>query len=94
MDRTLVDRQQIVDTIGILPSETLAELTHFLEYLRYKSLQPANISESKLSQTIVNNQSELGLREKDSILVFETEPIHNIDFTSLIEQSRAIVLQH
>lgn len=88
MAGTLIDRQQIIDTIGTLPSETLVELTHFLEYLRYKSLQSANISDSKLSQTIVKNQSKLGLQEKDGILVFETEPLDNINFTDLIEQSR------
>ncbi len=88
MDETLIDRQQIMDTIGTLPSETLAELTYFLEYLRYKSVQLTSIPQSEPQGTIVDNQSELGLREKDGILVFETEPLHNIDFTDLIEQSR------
>ena len=51
-------------------------------------VQPISLPESKLLAAIVNNQSELGLREKDGILIFETEPLHNIDFTALIEQSR------
>lgn len=88
MDGTLVERQQIIDTIGTLPSETLAELTYFLDYLRYKSVQPIPVPESDPQGAIVNNQSELGIREKDGILVFETEPLHHVDFTALIEQSR------
>ncbi len=51
-------------------------------------VQPTSVPESKLLATIANNQSELGLQEKDGILIFETEPLHNIDFTALIEQSR------
>lgn len=51
-------------------------------------VKTTSVPESKLLATIVNNQSELGLREKDGILIFETEPLHNIDFAALIEQSR------
>jgi hypothetical protein len=41
-----------------------------------------------LVQSDVASQSQHGLREKDGILVFETESLNCIDFNALIAQSR------
>jgi hypothetical protein len=94
MDRTTVERQKLIEEVSALPSEALAELASFLHYLHYKSIQeklPA-ISAVDVSATIDKlndiDQSQTGLREKSGILVFETEPLGNIDFNALIEQSR------
>jgi hypothetical protein len=40
MDRTTVDRQELIETVSALPNEVLPELASFLDYLRYKSVQP------------------------------------------------------
>lgn len=41
-----------------------------------------------LAQSDVVSESQHGLREKDGILVFETEPLDRINFNALIAQSR------
>jgi Protein of unknown function (DUF2281) len=47
MDRSTIERQQLLETVSTLPEEVLAELASFLDYLRYKSSQ----------RTEANNQS-------------------------------------
>lgn len=47
MDRSTVERQQILEAVSTLPEEVLVELASFLDYLRYKSAQ----------RTEANNQS-------------------------------------
>lgn len=39
MDRSTVERQQILEAVSALPEEVLMELASFLNYLRYKSAQ-------------------------------------------------------
>jgi hypothetical protein len=41
-----------------------------------------------LFQSDLTSESQHGLREKDGILVFDTEPLDHIDFNALIAQSR------
>jgi hypothetical protein len=41
-----------------------------------------------LVQSDITSESQYGLREKDGILVFETESLDCIDFNVLIAQSR------
>jgi hypothetical protein len=41
-----------------------------------------------LVQSDVTSESQHGLREKDGILVFDTESLDRVDFNALIAQSR------
>jgi hypothetical protein len=57
------------------------------------AIQMLSLSERKqLLQILVQNDSLLesqhGLREKDGILVYDTESLDHIDFNKLIAQSR------
>jgi hypothetical protein len=46
---------------------------------------------SRCQQSVVSNSNaQTGLREKDDILVFDTEPLDHIDFNALIAQSRSV----
>lgn len=66
---------QIAKRQGISPEEFIVQtLTEKLETLRSPVSTPST--------------SETGLREKDGILVFETESLDRIDFNALIAQSR------
>jgi len=38
MDRSTIERQQILEAVNAFPEEALAELASFLDYLRYKSV--------------------------------------------------------
>ncbi len=39
MNRTTVERQELIEAVSHLPDEALLELASFLDYLRYKSAQ-------------------------------------------------------
>ena len=39
MDRTTVERQKLIEAVNALPDEVLIELSSFVEYLRYKTVQ-------------------------------------------------------
>jgi hypothetical protein len=66
---------QIASSQGITPEEFIVQT--LVE--KISSLQPT-IS--------VSSASQIGLREKEGILVFETESLAHIDFNALIAQSR------
>ncbi len=42
MSKTTVERQNLIEAVNTLPDEVLIELTSFVEYLRYKTVQPQN----------------------------------------------------
>lgn len=66
---------QIAKQKGISPEEFIVQtLTE-----KISSLQPS-IS--------ISSTSQVGLQEKEGILVFETEPLDHVDFNALIAQSR------
>lgn len=44
MDRTTVERQQILEAVSTLAEEALVELARFLNYLRYKSTQRRKVN--------------------------------------------------
>jgi hypothetical protein len=65
---------EIANSQGISPEEFIVQtLTE-----KIGSLQPVVISPT----------SQTGIREKEGILVFETESLDQIDFNALIAQSR------
>lgn len=39
MDKSTVERQQVLEAVNNLPEEALLELANFLDYLRYKLVQ-------------------------------------------------------
>jgi Apea-like HEPN len=42
MSKTTIERQNLIEAVNALPDEVLIELTSFVEYLRYKTVQPQN----------------------------------------------------
>lgn len=40
MSETTIERQHLINAVNALPDEALTELYSFVEYLRYKTLQP------------------------------------------------------
>jgi hypothetical protein len=43
---------------------------------------------SSCQPVVFNSDTQAGLREKDDVLVFDTESLDHIDFNALISQSR------
>jgi len=37
MDRSIIERQSLLEAVKALPDEALVELSNFLDYLRYKA---------------------------------------------------------
>jgi hypothetical protein len=69
MERTAVDRQELIETVSTLPDEVLLELANFLDYLRYKSVQPKN-SDSNASSFLLaiaglGNSSQTDISEQN-----------------------------
>jgi Protein of unknown function (DUF2281) len=42
MSKTTIERQNLIEAVNTLPDEVLIELTSFVEYLRYKTVQHQN----------------------------------------------------
>lgn len=49
MDRSIVERQQLLEAVNALPEESLVELASFLDYLRYKSTQQRELTSHSAS---------------------------------------------
>ena len=80
MDRSTVERQQILEAISDLPDEALVELASFLDYLRYKSTQRREISNNPASFLVavagLGNSGQLDVSERDEeILRNEIDPV-------------------
>jgi hypothetical protein len=81
----LAIRQQLIATIDELPTESLAELVIFLEYLRFKTkrvtpkrkkTQPALDSSFLLAIAGIGASAETDLAERDEeILTAEIDPL-------------------
>jgi len=71
--------EQIASSQGISTAQFIVQT--LVE--KIKSLQPPSPAVS-MTQT----ETQAGLREKNGILVFDTEPLDHIDFDALIAQSR------
>jgi hypothetical protein len=81
MTGNTVERQKLIDVVSTLPDEILPELSDFLDYLRYKSIQqkeasnnPANFLASIAG---IGSSSQQDIAERDEeILRSEISPIY------------------
>lgn len=81
MDRTSVDRQQLIEVVNDLPDEFLLELSIFLDYLHYKSSQHnrfTNIPSSFLMAVAgLGNSGHQDISDHDEeILSNEIHPVY------------------
>ncbi|KPQ31316.1 MAG: Protein of unknown function (DUF2281) [Phormidesmis priestleyi Ana] len=80
MNRSTVERQQLLEAVSALPDGVLLELANFLDYLRYKSAQrrelkspPANFL---VSVAGLGNSGQQDISERDEeILRNEIDPV-------------------
>jgi hypothetical protein len=69
MNRTTVDRRELIETVSALPDEVLLELSSFLDYLCYKSVQPkspnSNASSFLLAVAGLGTSGQTDTSERD-----------------------------
>lgn len=79
MNTSTEERQKLIEAVNALPAEALIELASFIDYLRYKSVQPsANQSSSAFLLSIagLGSSQERDVSERDEeILRTEVDPI-------------------
>ena len=89
MNEITVERQRLIETVSSLPDESLNELAHFLDYLRYKTsrLQKSEPQEQQQESAAPTNflsaitglgtSGQTHISEQDEIiLVQEIDSIH------------------
>lgn len=83
MSNSVIEREQLLQTVNTLPDEVLAELASFLDYLRYKTHQNSLTHRSSSSSTFLSSITGLGksgqidTSERDEqILKTEVHPLH------------------
>lgn len=80
MNRSTVERQQILAAISDLPEEALVGLASFLDYLRYKSTQRREVSNRSANFLIAvagldhSDRSDVSERDEE-ILRNEIDPV-------------------
>ena len=75
MDRTTVERQQIIEAVGTFPEGALAELASVLDYLHYKSAQRREVNSRSASfllqlqawATLVNRMFQSGMKKSSAM---------------------------
>jgi hypothetical protein len=79
MNTSTEERQKLIAAVNTLPEQALGELASFIDYLRYKSAQPAtnqNGSAFLLSIAGIGASQEQDVSERDEeILRAEVDPI-------------------
>lgn len=81
MDRSTVERQQILEAVSALPEEALVELASFLGYLRYKSFQRREVNNRSANFLVavagLGNSGQQNVSERDEeILRSEIDPVY------------------
>lgn len=81
MDRSTVERQQILEAVSALPEEVLGELASFLDYLRYKSVQQTEANKQStnflLAVAGLGHSGQHDISERDEeILRNEIDPVY------------------
>jgi hypothetical protein len=81
MSGTTVERQKLIEEVSALPDDVLLELASFLEYLRYKSSQHQETSNTEsnflLSIAGLGHSGQQDIAERnEEILRSEVDPIH------------------
>lgn len=82
MDGTTVERQKLIEAVSTLPDEVLLELASFLDYLRYKSVQPKELNSNNASSFLLavaglgtSDQHDISERDEE-ILRNEVDPVY------------------
>ncbi|OKH17438.1 hypothetical protein [[Limnothrix rosea] IAM M-220] len=81
MDRSTIERQQILESVSALPEEDLMELASFLDYLRYKSAQSRETKNQSANFLVAvaglgnSNQPDVSERDEE-ILRNEVDPVY------------------
>lgn len=81
MSKATKERQNLIEAVNALPDEALTELVSFVDYLRYKTLQPNNSKPPKqnflLTVAGLGNSSQTDISDSDEeILRNEIDPIY------------------
>lgn len=91
MAKTTVERQNLIESVRTLPEDVLIELTNFVDYLRYKAVQPKPPEPSQqnflltvagIGQSGQSNTSDFD----EAILRNEMDPIEGWPSTSQNQQ--------
>jgi hypothetical protein len=87
MNRTVVERQRLIEAVSALPDEVLFELANFLDYLRYKSTlrgDPSHNAPNFLAAVAgLGNSGQADVSERDEeILRHEIDPIYGWNLKS------------
>jgi hypothetical protein len=81
MSNATEERQNLIEAVNALPDEALTELVSFVEYLRYKTLQPDRSNPPKqnflLAVAGLGNSGQNDISDSDEeILRNEIDPIY------------------
>jgi hypothetical protein len=81
MDRITVERQKLIEAASCLPDEAVLELARFLDYLRYKSAQQGEPSNSAANFLLdiagLGSSGQQDVSERDEeILRTEIDPVY------------------
>jgi hypothetical protein len=81
MSNATEERQNLIEAVNALPDEALTELVSFVDYLRYKTLQPNNSQPPNqnflLAVAGLGNSSQSDTSDSDEeILRNEIDPIY------------------
>ncbi len=87
MDGTTVERQKLIEAVSTLPEQSLVELASFLDYLRYKSVQPRELDNDAESFLVgiagLGNSNQQDTSERDEeILRQEIDPVYGWNLKS------------
>jgi hypothetical protein len=75
MSKTTIERQNLIEAVNALPDEALIELTSFIEYLRYKTVEPQN--SKPLGQNFLLTVAGLGKSGQTDISESDEEILRN-----------------
>ncbi|MGB0563129.1 MAG: hypothetical protein ACPGVO_15185 [Spirulinaceae cyanobacterium] len=65
MDNTVVNRQDLLNTVNILPEAALPELASFLDYLQYKTANPnQEVAKSPIVEITDSSQAQTALGQR------------------------------
>jgi hypothetical protein len=87
MDEITIERQKLIEAVSTLPEEVVLELASFLEYLRYKSAQPRELTHNASTFLVavagLGNSGQRDISERDEeILHNEIDPVYGWNLKS------------
>ncbi|MDY7049244.1 MAG: hypothetical protein RPG89_11670 [Microcystis panniformis WG22] len=81
MDRSIIERQSLLEAVKALPDEALVELSNFLDYLHYKAAHQRELTTHSSSFLLtvagLGNSGQQDISERDEeILGNEIDPVY------------------